>query len=122
MLPIGYSLPLYCSTLPSLTAALRIPSTSTTMPAEADADTSGPPQPSMLYDLDTLDLTTHPHAARAISAIVDAEEFLVYTSMLTLWARHVYLTAPGPELLAPPHPTGARFRSYSWYLRVPAPI
>ena len=31
---------------------------------------------SMLYDLDTLDSTTHPHAARAISAIVDAEEFL----------------------------------------------
>jgi hypothetical protein len=30
----------------------------------------------MLYDLDTLDSTTHPHAARAISAIDDAQEFL----------------------------------------------
>ena len=34
--------------------------------ADADADARGPPQQSMLYDLDTLDSTTHPHAARAI--------------------------------------------------------
>ena len=30
----------------------------------------------MLYDLATLDTTTHPHASRAVSAIVDAHEFL----------------------------------------------
>ena len=74
MLPTGYSLPL-------IHTALIDGSSQDTEPfdddaADADADASDPPQPSMLYDLDTLDSTTHPHAARAISAIVDAQEFL----------------------------------------------
>ena len=74
MLPTGYSLPL-------IHTALIDGSSQDTGPfdddaADADADASDPPQPSMLYDLDTLDSTTHPHAARAISAIVDAQEFL----------------------------------------------
>ena len=74
MLPIGYSLPVLHTALVdgSSEDSEHLDDDS----AEADADARGPPQPSMLYDLDTLDSTTHPHAARAISAIVDAEEFL----------------------------------------------
>ena len=64
MLPTGYSLPL-------IHTALIDGSSQDTEPfdddaADADADASDPPQPSMLYDLDTLDSTTHPlHTPRA---------------------------------------------------------
>ena len=74
MLPTGY-------VLPDIHTALIDGSSQDTVgfdddAAEADADASGQPQPHMLYDLDTLDSTTHPHASRAVSAIVDAQEFL----------------------------------------------
>ena len=65
MLPIGYSLPVLHTALVdgSSEGSEHLDDDSD---ADADADARGPPQPSMLYDLDTLDSTTNPHAARAI--------------------------------------------------------
>ena len=55
----------------------------------------------MLYDLDTLDSTTHPHASRAISAIVDAHEFLDLYQHADPWAGRAFSMAARPAGPAP---------------------
>ena len=71
MLPTGFHLPVIHTALVDGRSPAAPPSG-----GDDDDDDDEETHPSMLYDLDTLDSTTHPHASRAISAIVDAHEFL----------------------------------------------
>ena len=71
LLPTGFHLPVIHTALVDGRSPAAPPSG-----GDDDDDDDEETHPSMLYDLDTLDSTTHPHASRAISAIVDAHEFL----------------------------------------------
>ena len=71
MLPTGFHLPVIHTALVDGRSPAAAPPDD-----DDDDDDDDETHPSMLYDLATLDTTTHPHASRAVSAIVDAHEFL----------------------------------------------
>ena len=72
MLPTGFHLPVIHTAL----VDGRSPAAAPPGDDDDDDDDDEGTHPTMLYDLATLDTTTHPHASRAVSAIVDAHEFL----------------------------------------------
>ena len=71
MLPTGFHLPVIHTALVDGRSPAAAPPDD-----DDDDDDDKETHPTMLYDLATLDTTTHPHASRAVSAIVDAHEFL----------------------------------------------
>ena len=72
LLPTGFHLPVIHTAL----VDGRSPAAAPPGDDDDDDDDDEETHPTMLYDLATLDTTTHPHASRAVSAIVDAHEFL----------------------------------------------
>ena len=111
MLPTGFHLPVIHTAL----VDGRSPAAAPPDDDDDDDDDGGETHPTMLYDLATLDTTTHPHASRAVSAIVDAHEFLDLYQHADPVGRARLLDGSTPR--ADPAPGSAAFR-----VRLPSPM